>query len=153
MLDVYQRGVRTAIRVNATAFGYSILITVTLTILSKVIAKPTIPDLFALLAGGASGFSLSEALATGFFRHREREERAQVIILGSAFNLFSISSGAAIAWLVGTLTTSWWGWFLGAFSATVVYIALVGAEMSVALEAEDDEDEDDDEQDDEEASA
>lgn len=140
-MQLYLLGLRTSMRNNATAYGYSVAITCTLAAAQANAGPITTPRLFAFLAGAAIGFVAVEAVASNMFQVREREDPAQVVVLGSAFSLFSISAGVAAG-----LPATWWlggwtAWLAAGCASTVVYVLVVGIEMSLARKAEGEEQE------------
>jgi hypothetical protein len=132
LISVYARGVRTSIRNNSTAYGYSVMITASLAALTALEKQPKLGELFLYVGGAAAGFAIVEATVSNFFRDRVRGEPSEVIILGSALSFLSISSGLGTAILVAKLSDSWLPWALGPFAATIVYLLIVGAEMTIA---------------------
>ena len=132
LISVYGRGIRTSIRNNSTAYGYSVMITASLAALAALERQPKLGELFLYVAGAAAGFAIVEAAASNFFRDRVRGEPSEVVILGSALSFLSISSGLGTAILVGKLSNSWLPWVLAPFAATIVYLLIVGAEMTIA---------------------
>ena len=144
---LYSRGIRTSITNNSTAYGYSILITGSLAALNTLVGAPSISALFLFVLGAAGAFAVLEMLASKFFTVRIRGEPSDVVVLGSAFNVVSISLGLAAATLTGSLLTSWVAWILGPFCATAVYILGAGFEFSVARQAEEGREEEDETED------
>lgn len=130
------RGVRTAIRQNATAYGYSVLATTTFGVTSQLVGSPRVSDIFLFVAGAGTAFGFAEALASDFFRHRVRSEPSGVILIGSAFGLVSVSAGLAAAAGCGWLLDGWAAWLCAPFAATVVYVVLEGLNLAIARRAE-----------------
>lgn len=135
-ISEYARGIRTSIRSNAGAYGYSVLITGTLAMLASLRSQPEVGHLFLFGAGAATGFAAIEAVGSNFFRDRMRGDGAEVVVLGSAFSFVSISAGLGAAALVGWLVGGWVPWVLGPFAATVTYLLVLGIELSLARRAE-----------------
>ncbi len=133
----YARGMLEAVRGNSTAYGYSVVITSTFGVLTALHGAPEVRDVFIFLAGAAGGFTLVEAVASGGFRHVERAEPAEVVLLGTAFNIVSMASGLGAATVTGYLVDPWPAWLLAPFAGTSVYLVVVGLEMAIAEAAED----------------
>lgn len=135
-MNDYLRGMRTSIRGNAVAYAYSVMITCTFGILSsdEVPVSTTRVVLFAL--GAAVAFTSVEAIGSNFFRDRSRGEPAEVVVLGSAMSLFSITVAIGAAATLVWLLRGWPTWFLAPAGATVVYLAVSALEMDLARRAE-----------------
>ena len=132
VVHAFAVGLRTSIRNNSSAYGFSILATVTLASLTSKYGAPDVAELFLFVAGAGGGFILVEALGSKLFTERMRGEAPETVVLGSAFNIFSISAalGAALgisAWLTEPLV-----WAMAALAATVVYVLGAGLEMTLA---------------------
>lgn len=132
----YMRGIRTSIRYNAAAYGYSAMITATYGALTAIDRAPRIFELFLFVLGAAAAFAITEALGSNFFRDRVRGDQAEVVVLGSAFSFISLSGGLAGACAVGWLVDPWPSWALGSFAATSLYLLLLGVELALAERAE-----------------
>ena len=132
----YARGVLEAVRGNSTAYGYSVVITSTFAVLTALHGTPEVGDIFIFLSGAAAGFTLVEAAASGGFRHVERAEPAEVVLLGTAFNIVSMASGLGAATVTGYLVDPWPAWVLAPFAGTSLYLVVVGLEMAIAEAAE-----------------
>lgn len=133
----FVRGMRTSIRANSAAYGYSVTITAALAALSSLDGAPGLPDIFLFLAGAGAAFTAVELVATKGFRITEASEPSDVVILGTSFNLFSIAAGVGGAALVAWLLAGWTVWPVGSFAATLVYLFVVGLEMALAERVED----------------
>lgn len=130
-LDLAQ-GARTSLRANATAYAYSIFITSCFGIVSVVIGNPDVLRIFLFLSGATLAFALSEAAVSRGFKDRIRPDPSDVVMLGSAMAVISVSVAVAVAWLASELVRSDAGWFLAPFAGTVAYVALSSVEMAVA---------------------
>ena len=132
----YAQGVRTGVRNNSTAYGFSVLITASFGALNALVGAPGIPQLFLFVAGAGLGFVLIEAAASHGFKDAIRGDRREVVVIGSAINLISISSALGAAVLVGYLWPWWVAWLAAPLLATVVYLGVNGLEMALARGAE-----------------
>jgi threonine/homoserine/homoserine lactone efflux protein len=72
--DTYVRGLRSAARNNASAYGYSVTITATFGILSVVTAVTTVLEIFTFAGGAVLAYALIDGVASGGFRHGPRDE-------------------------------------------------------------------------------
>lgn len=138
MIDLsgYRRGIRTSIRINATAFGYSILATAAMGVVSERHGSPDGSDLLLFVMGAALAFSALEAAVSGFFRHRVREERSDVVVLGNALNFISIGAALGVAWMASSWAGSTLSWFITPLLSSVAYLLVVGLEMALAIQAQ-----------------
>lgn len=127
-----RRGLRRAVRSDATAFGYSILITATFGAVDLRIGQPDVARLFAFVLGATSGFALLEAVASRGFSVRIREERSDVVLIGTALAPVSVSLGLAAALAVVALLPGAWAWGCAPLAATVVYVVMAGVQMMMA---------------------
>lgn len=132
----YLQGLRTGVRNNGAAYGYSILATVGFATLNSRLGSPETGHLFLFVIGAALAFTLVEGGASRGFRDRMRGDRSDVIVVGSAVNFLSITSGLAIFIGVAALWQSWITWLTAPFAATVVYLLTIGVEMAFARRTE-----------------
>jgi len=130
------RGMRTSVRNNSAAYGYSVTITATFGVLSSLDAAPDVPDVFLFLGGAAGAFTIVELIASKGFEITDQSEPEEVVLIAASFDVFSISAAVAAASLVGWLVDGWPAWLVGAFAATIVYLFVLGLEMAVAERAE-----------------
>jgi hypothetical protein len=126
------RGVRVSVREDASAFSYSILVTATFGASTVVAAPVSVPRLFLFVLGATLGFAVAEAVVSRGFTMRIREERGDVVILGSALAPVSVCAGLAVAIGAVHLVTGAVGWFVAPFGGTVTYITLAGLQMAAA---------------------
>jgi len=131
--DNYVRGLRSAARNNASAYGYSVTITATFGILSVVTAVTTVLEIFAFAGGAVLAYALVDGVASGGFRHGPRdEEPSEVTALGSSISFVSVGTALLVALVEAQLLGGWATWPLGAFSATVTYLLLLALEIGLA---------------------
>jgi hypothetical protein len=131
--DNYVRGLRSAARNNASAYGYSVTITATFGILSVVTAVTTVPEIFAFAGGAVLAYALVDGVASGGFKHGPRdEEPSEVTALGSSISFVSVGAALLVALVEAQLVGGWPVWPLGAFSATVAYLLLLALEIGLA---------------------
>lgn len=126
------RGLRRGIRSDATAFAYSILITVAFGALNLQAGPVTVPRLFAFAIGATLGFTLLEAGVSRGFRVRIREEASDVVLFGTALAPLSVSAGLATALGTLALVPDAWAWLLAPLTATLVYVLMTGTQLAVA---------------------
>lgn len=127
-----RRAVRTAVHNNASAYGYSIMVTATFGVLQVNAGPPSVARAFLYLGGAALAFAVVEGLTSNLFRQSAREEPPEVVVLGGAMGVASVSGGVGAATLVSLFARSWIGWAAAPFAATVVYVSVVSAELMLA---------------------
>lgn len=127
-----RRAVRTAVHNNASAYGYSIVATATFGALQVNAGAPSLRRVFLYLAGAALAFAVIEGFTSNLFRRRVREEQPEVVVLGGAMGIASVSAGVGAAAGVSLWATSWVGWLAAPFVATVVYVSVVSVELMLA---------------------
>ncbi len=126
VLHVYAGEVRASLGTNASAFAYSVMITATYGVLTTILGASTVLETFTFLVGAATGFTLTEAVASRGFRVRMRGERPDVVVLGSASSYPSTLLAVGVAALAGEVLGTGVAWPAGSFLATTVFL-LVGA--------------------------
>lgn len=136
--SLYMRGLQASVRNNATAYGYSVMITGTTAILVSQLGAPSVGQIFMLGLGAVAGFVAIDGAATRGFRERARGEPADVVVLGSAMGFFSVGLGLGAAALSVEVLDGDAAWPVGAFLATIGYLLVVGIEMALAERAADD---------------
>ena len=77
-------------------------------------------------------FSIIACLASGFFREELEDETSNVKSLAGALSFLSVGLALGVAYVVGLLIPGLAAWPVSAFLATVVYVASVGIELTVA---------------------
>ncbi len=84
-----------------------------------------------------ASFAVIETMITrGFKRQPKDQEATEIVALGSSLSLVSIALAVGTAWLLATVLPEAVSWLIGPFSASLVYVAALGAEMSVARRIE-----------------
>lgn len=125
-------GARTSLRTNASAYAYSIFITSCFGIVNVAVGSPSVLRIFLFLGGATIAFALAETVVSRGFRDRFRPEPSDVVMLGSAMALFSVSVAALAAWGLAEATDAGAAWFLAPFGGTSTYIVLSAVEMAIA---------------------
>lgn len=125
-------GLRGTIRQNATAYAYTVMITVVFANMTTRRGTPETWELFLFVAGATVGFAAVEAAASRGFRDRLRPEPSEVVMIGSAMAVFSVSAGLGVAVLLSLVLGGWVAWLVIPFVATVTYLGISGIEMGLA---------------------
>ena len=135
-LTRYRRGIRTSLRNNSSAYGYTIVVTCDVAMLNRLVGSPSIGEIYAFIIGAVGAFALLEASVSRMFREKLKGEPSNVMALGSSFSIVSISVAVSATLLCGWLTGGWFVWGLSAFGSTAVYLLILGIEMALAEGAE-----------------
>ena len=123
---------RRAVRSDAGAFAYSILITVTFGAVNLQVGSPSIARLFVFTIGATLAFVLLEAVASRAFTVRIREEPSDVVLVGTALAPASVSLGLGAALGAVAVLPDTWAWGGAPFAATAVYVLAAGLQMAAA---------------------
>ena len=129
---IFERGVDTAARNNVTAMGYSITITAAFALLQTSRSDTGIIAIFFFAAGAVLAFAIIACLASGFFREELEDESSNIKSLAGALSFLSVGLALVVAYVVGLLIPGLAAWPASAFLATVVYVASVGLELTIA---------------------
>jgi hypothetical protein len=122
----------TSIRNNATAFGFSITITVTFGAMQTSEGSPTATQLMLYGIAAAAGIAVLEGLVTRGFRTRVETAPPEVSMLGTALNFLSVAAAVGVALLVGEILDETVAWVVAAFAAACTYTVLEGLETLLA---------------------
>ena len=131
ILGRYRTDLRGVVGSSASAYGYTLTIWSTGTMLSYFHGSPNPPVVLLFLGGAVVAFALVGGMAFGGVMKRFSGGSGRVQLWGS-FHLFSVGLAVGAAWLVGAYGPSFWGWPVGSFAATAVYLSVVGAENTIS---------------------
>lgn len=134
--ETIERGVRTSVRNNVSAYGFSVMITAAFAVLGASLGSPPVGDVFLYAGGAVAGVTVVEGVASRGFRVRMRGEPSDVIALGSSFSFASVGLSVGAAALAAAIVPTWVGWLLGPFFASSLYVIASGVEMALAHEAQ-----------------
>lgn len=136
-IGLYTRQLRMSLRNNSGAYGFSVMITCSLAMLSALHASPSPLQLFLFVFGAVASFFVIELLATRLFRRSlGGGEESKVVALGSSLGVFSISLAVGASALCGSFLPATLSWFVGSLAASVTYLVVNGVEMGVARKVE-----------------
>lgn len=127
-----EHGVRTALRNNVSAYGFSVMITASFGVLTASLGSPTVGDVFLFAGGGVTGVTVIEGVSSRGFREKMRGDPSDVVALGAAIGYFSVGVAIGAAALVALVLTGGIGWAVGAMAASAIYVLISGAEMALA---------------------
>lgn len=123
----------TSVSANGTAFGFSIMITVSFGALSTKEGTPTIAELFLFGSLAALAIGALEAIVTRGFRDRVGSVPAEVSMLGTALDVLSVAAGVGAVVAAAAATSGLLAWGLGGFLAAGVYVLAESAEILLAI--------------------
>jgi hypothetical protein len=88
--------------------------------------------IFFFAGGAVFCFSIIACLASGFFREELEDQTSNVKSLAGALSFLSVGLALGVAYVVGLLIPGLAAWPVSAFLATMVYMAAVGLELTIA---------------------
>lgn len=132
----FPSALRTTVRSNSSAYGYSLGITVAFGLVAAVHGSPTTLETFVFLIGATAGFVSVEAVASrGFRRPTPPREQEQVVVMSGAMDMFAVLAAAGAATGAARTPAPTVGWALGGFLATTVFLLVGGVDVLLAREA------------------
>ena len=130
-LERYRTDLRGVVGSSATAYGYTLTVWSTGSILSGAYGPPSAPQVFAFLAGAVVAFAVVGLLAFGGVTAEFGGGSGRVELWGG-FHFLSVGLAVALAWLISASAPVFPGWPLAAFVATGAYLLIVGLEQTAA---------------------
>lgn len=128
---VYVSAMRGSVRNNASAFGYSLMITMAFALVNTFAGAVGLLRIFLFLFGAATAFIAVEAYVSSGFRRHVGSEPSNVVVLTGAINLLAVAAGAsasaAAAQLPGLAS-----WAVGGFVATIAYLLVDAVDVLLA---------------------
>lgn len=135
-LGLYVRELRLSLRNNSGAFGYSVMITCTLAMLTSIEGSPRPLHIVLFLLAAVASFAVIEVIATRAFTRSLEDENTTVIALGASLNLFSIAGAVGLAAGLGALLPVPLSWLIAPFTASATYLLVTAVEMAIARRIE-----------------
>jgi ABC-type branched-subunit amino acid transport system permease subunit len=132
---------RTAIRNNMSAYGFSVMITCSYGVLNTSIGPPSVGNIFMFAGGAVTAVMLIDAIVSSGFRDKLRGDPSDVVALGAALELFSAGAGIGVAAIAGVAFGNWVGWTVGGTSAATAFVLMSGIEMAMARAVQEERDE------------
>lgn len=135
--SLYLQELRLSLRNNSGAYGYSVMITSVLAVLTTLHRTPEVGHVFLFLLGAVVSFAIIQIAAThGFRRSLAEQEASTVVALGGSLGIVSISVAVGVAALAGLILPELLSWPIGAFLGSTLYLLLTALEMSAARRIE-----------------
>lgn len=127
---------RTTVRSNSSAYGYSLAITVAFGLVAAVHGSPSTLETFVFLIGATGGFvSIEAAASRGFRRPSPPREQEQVVVMSGAMDVFAVLAAAGAATGAARTPAPTVAWALGGFLATTTFLLVGGVDILLAREA------------------
>ena len=126
------RAFGTSVRGNSTAFGFSIMITVSFGMVSHVAGAPNVIELLLFGVGAAVAIAALEGVLTRGFRAAIEQTSQEVQLLGTAMNFASVAAGVGAALGAAELMGGTGTWPATGFAAALTYIGAEGLELLLA---------------------
>ena len=116
---MYLHGLNVAVRGNAQAFGFSILITVSYGIVTaSSVGKPSPLELIGFALSAVAAFALMNILVAWLKTIQPRDtERSRVLLMGTATDFLSVGAGLGVVFGAVALLDGWAAWVLAPFLA------------------------------------
>lgn len=130
-IELFGRGVRTALRNNATAYGFSISITAAYGLVSGSRGMATALETVSFALGAAIAFVLVGAVFISRFRLGSLEEGGQVATISGAVDLLSVIAAVAAAFGLSRLP-GFFAWPLTALGTVISYLTVGGLDILLA---------------------
>lgn len=128
---LYRSDLRVVVGASATAYGYTLTVWSTGSILTHAYGLPSPLEIFSFFGGAVLAFAAVGILAFGGVQARPGGAASRAELWGS-FHFPSVGLAVGAAWLISAYASSFPGWPLGAFAATALYLTVVAAENAVA---------------------
>ena len=128
----FDRGLREALGGNATAFGYSVMITASFGAVQHERGTPDFLDLLLYGMGAVAAFTALEAVVSRGFRVPLRTLTDQVMSLGTALAFVSVGLAITAAFGVATLLQGAVAWFAAPLVASLVFVVTESVEFMLA---------------------
>lgn len=126
------RGLASSIADNSSAFGFSIMITVTFGVVSEVDGAPTAGRLVLFGVSAALAVAVLAALQSRGFRVRVGNVPAEVSMLGTAQNFLSVTLAVGVALGLVELLDGTAAWAVTPYVGVTIYLLAEGLEIALA---------------------
>jgi len=127
----YARGVRTALRNNASAYGFSITITVSYGLLSGAQSAVSAAETIAFGAGAAVAFVLVGAVFVAATSRGSLPESRQALTISGGVDMLSVGAAIAAAFALSQIP-GFWAWPMAGAGAVACYLLVSGLDVLIA---------------------
>ncbi len=129
--EVFGRGVRTALRNNATAYGFSISLTAAYGLVNTASGAGSALETISFAFGAAVAFVLVGGIAVAYFPHGRLGEGGQVATLAGGFDILSVMGAITAAYGFSHLPDLA-AWPATGFATVVTYLLVGGVDVLIA---------------------
>lgn len=130
----YARGVRTALRNNASAYGFSISVTVTYGLLSGPRSSVTAGETISFGVGAALAFVLVGVVFVAATSRGSLPESRQALTFSGGVDLLSVATAIAAGYGLSQIP-GFWAWPLAGAGAVICYLLVGGLDVLIARAA------------------
>lgn len=130
-LEVFGRGVRTALRNNATAYGFSISLTAAYGLISGARGNVTPTETICFAFGGALAFVVVGLVFMTRSPRGRLPESGQVVTFSGGIDLLGVAVAVSAAYCV-SLVPGFAAWPLTAFATVTAYLLVSGLDVLLA---------------------
>lgn len=129
--STYGDGLRTTLRSTAAAYGYTLSIATTISVLTSVEGAPDSGRLFLFVFGGTGAFVLLEGLLR--LLRPGGDEPSGAFPLAGALNVVAVAGALGSSTGVAHAVHSALAWLLAPMAATAAYMLLVALQVLVVV--------------------
>jgi hypothetical protein len=126
----YARSLSQTLRTTAAAYGYTLAIATTISILSTVRGKPHAAELLLFVAGGLTAFAALELLLL-FVRKADADDSGHALPLAGVLNCFSVPAALGASIGLAHALRGEIAWLIAPLAATGIYMVVVAAQVMV----------------------
>jgi 4-amino-4-deoxy-L-arabinose transferase-like glycosyltransferase len=126
------RGLASSIADNSSAFGFSIMITVTFGVLSEIAGSPTAGQLVIFGVAAALAVAVLAAIQSRGFRVRAGNVPPEVSMLGTAQNFLSVALAVGVALGLVELLKGTVAWAVTPYVVVTIYILAESLAIAVS---------------------
>jgi hypothetical protein len=129
MRSTYGAALQVTMRNTAAAYGYTLSMSATLSLLTELSGKPDAGRLFLFALGAVLAFALLEAVLAAL-RSSATDAPEQAFPYAGALNIVSVAGALGMAILITHFVRSSLAWFLAPLSTTAIYMLVVAAQVT-----------------------
>lgn len=126
------RGLTSSIADNSSAFGFSIMITVTFGVLSEIAGSPSAARLILFGIAAALAVGVLAAIQSRGFRVRAGNVPSEIGMLGTAQNFLSVALAVGLALGLVEMLKGTLAWIVTPYVVVSIYLLAEGLEIAAA---------------------